>query len=148
MENDTSSSLDHAKQAMANWRSSRTKRRPIPDRVWDTVLPLIKQYSYSTISKELGLSYQQIKNKLASRQDPPLSEQKAFISVGLSPKLFKVDQQISGCKITLTKPNGLSLVIDGASGHLINVIIASFVGLRYWFSFILQAQIDFFNGLR
>jgi len=127
MKKDTSFSLDQAKQAMTHWRSTRTKRRPIPDRVWDTVLPLINQHSYSTISKELGLSYQQIKDKLAERKGIPLPEQKAFISVGLSPELFQGDQQSNGCKISLIKPSGVSIVIDGASGHLINEIIASFV---------------------
>ena len=124
----TSSSLDEAKKTMAHWRATRTKRRPIPDQVWDSVLPLISHHSYSTICKELGLSYQQIKDKLATRKEDLSTQPNPFVSVDLVSTFFNEDHQKPGYKIELTKPNGVSLVIDGASGHLINQIIASFVG--------------------
>jgi hypothetical protein len=127
MKKDTSSTLDEAKKAMTHWRATRTKRRPIPDRVWDVVLPLINQHSYSTISKELGLSYQQIKNKLAPRYEDPPTQQTPFVSVDLASTPFNDEQQKPGYKIALTKPNGVSLVIDGAPLHLITEIVASFV---------------------
>ena len=104
-----------------------TKRRPIPDWVWDVVLPLINQHSYSTISKELGLSYQQIQNKLATRKEELPTQQNAFVSVDLASKLFNDNQQKPGYKIVLTKPNGISLIIDGAPLHLITEIIANMV---------------------
>jgi hypothetical protein len=128
MKKDTSSSLDEAKKSMAHWRATRTKRRPIPDQIWDTVLPLVNQYSYSTISKELGLSYQQITNKLATRKADPSRQQNTFVSVDLASTFFNNDQQKPNYKIALTKPNGISLVIDGATLNLISEIVANFVG--------------------
>jgi hypothetical protein len=121
-------SLEEAKKRIAHWRATRTKRRPIPDQVWDAVLPLISRYSYSTISSELGLSYQQIKNKLAARTKTPSSQQNAFISVRLPQETLHEERSGNGCKVALTNPNGLSLVIDGAPQCLINEIVADFVG--------------------
>ena len=54
MKKDTSSTLEEAKKAIALWRATRIKRRPIPDRVWDVVLPLVNQHSYSTIQQGAG----------------------------------------------------------------------------------------------
>ena len=88
MKKDTFSTLDEAKKAMAHWRATRTKLRPIPDQIWDAVLPLVNQHSYSTISKELGLSYQQIKNKLAMRKADPSPQQNTFVSVDLASTFF------------------------------------------------------------
>jgi hypothetical protein len=127
MKKDTSSTLEEAKKAIADWRATRIKRRPIPDRVWDVVLPLVNQHPYSTISRELGLSYQQIKNKLATRNEDSLVKKNSFVSVNLASALFNDEQQNHAYKIALTKPNGVSLVIDGASQQLITDIVASFV---------------------
>jgi len=124
----TSSLLDEAKKAMSHWRATRTKRRPIPEQVWDSVLPLISRHSYSMICKELGLSYQQIKDKLATRNEDLSTQQNPFVTVDLASTFFNEENQKPGYKIALTKPNGVSLVVDGASGYLINEIIASFVG--------------------
>ncbi len=112
---------------MAQWRTTRKKRRPIPDRVWDAVFPLIGHYPYSTISRELGLSYQQIKNKLATRREAPFAKQNAFVSVDLASTFLNEDKQKTGHKVILTKPNGISLVIEGAPLHLITEIVARMV---------------------
>lgn len=56
-------SLEEAKRLITHWRTTRTKRRPIPESVWDAILPLIGQYTYSAICSELVISYQQINNK-------------------------------------------------------------------------------------
>ena len=86
-------SLEEAKKRISNWRATRTKRRPIPDEVWDAVLPLIGQHSYSIISKELGLSYLQIKNKIEMIKEDPCTPKPSVLSpYHKKPLLFGKEQ--------------------------------------------------------
>jgi hypothetical protein len=121
-------SLEEAKKRISNWRATRTKRRPIPDEVWDAVLPLIGQHSYSNISRELGLSYLQIRNKIEMVKETPTSTQKPFISIALPQETTFVRERANGCKVAFTKPDGATLAIESAPEHLINEIVAHFVG--------------------
>ena len=107
-------SLEETKRLIMHWRSTRTKRRPIPDEVWEAVLPLIGRYSYSIISKELGLSYQQIKTRIKSEKEKSKSAPNSFISIALPQEINFDSKSLNGCKISFTKPDGTTLTIEVA----------------------------------
>jgi hypothetical protein len=120
-------SLEETKRLIMYWRATRTKRRPIPDEVWEAVLPLIGRYSYSIISKELGLSYQQIKTRIKSEKENAKSAPNSFISIALPQEITPVPKASNGCKISFTKPDGTTLAIEGASDHFLNEMVTRFV---------------------
>lgn len=118
--------LDEAKNRITHWRQTRTKLRPIPESVWDAVLPLVGKYSYSTISKALGLSYEQIRGKIANRNAKSGGSTHSFVTIGL-PNITTNEKPLSSCKIHLSKPDGVTLLIDGANEQFIQKIISDFM---------------------
>ncbi|MGE3318496.1 MAG: hypothetical protein AB7I18_04295 [Candidatus Berkiella sp.] len=119
-------SLEEAKRLITHWRTTHTKRRPIPESVWDVILPLIGKYTYSAICSELIISYQQIKDKLKTRAKTPLPSADSFISIDLPENLVTNEQSQTSCKLQFTRPDGVSLEIDGLSCSEINAIVTIF----------------------
>lgn len=128
MKQNVKHSLEEAKKLITKWRTTRTKRRPIPESVWDAILPLIGQYTYSAICSELVISYQQIKDKLEARAKTPLPSADSFISIDLPQSLVTNEQSQTSCKLQFTRPDGVSLEIDGLSCSQINAIVTNFMG--------------------
>jgi len=52
--------LEAVKSKFHQWRTSRSKRSKVPECLWDDVRQLSKLYSYSQISSQLRISYQQL----------------------------------------------------------------------------------------
>jgi hypothetical protein len=73
--------LEAVKFQFDQWRKTRSKRCKVPECLWNDVKQLSKQYSYSQISSQLRISYQQLHAHLT--QDLPntqVSSQPPFIS--------------------------------------------------------------------
>lgn len=56
--------LEAVKSRFHQWRTSRSKRSKVPECLWDEVRQLSKLYSYSQISSQLRISYQQLHDHL------------------------------------------------------------------------------------
>jgi hypothetical protein len=117
--------LDEAKKHITHWRQTRTKLRPIPELVWDAVLPLVDKYSHATISKELGLSYEQLRSKLAERKKQSQTARNSFVAIDL-PQVLS-NEKTGSYKIHLSKPDGMTLIIDGANQQLIHEMVSYFM---------------------
>ena len=59
--------LPKAVKAFDQWRSTREKQSKIPDYLWDLALPLLSNHQESVVLCRLGLSTNQLRNKLKSR---------------------------------------------------------------------------------
>lgn len=116
--------LLEAKKAINQWRQTRTKQNAIPKKIWDLVIPLIEQYPLSKISKELGLSYKQLRSKM----NPSVEQSAAsnpFVSIDLPNMITHANQSL--CKIQFSRPDGVTLVIDGANYELIQEFASYFM---------------------
>lgn len=62
---DTGLSLQHIQEQFRQWRSSRVSRRErIPSELWKAAAGLCRSYPIAQVSRSLGLSYTDLKNRL------------------------------------------------------------------------------------
>jgi hypothetical protein len=83
-------SLEQVCRQFENWRNTRTKRSPIPDKLWRSVESLYPEYSLSQISKALRLSYADLKTRLLDRTSVPFQATKTlaeFVELGINPPM-------------------------------------------------------------
>jgi len=125
-----SSEMDTAIQAFKSWRSNREKLCRIPDHLWQIAANLSTQYHYplSTICKELGLNWGDLKKKLTQLssnhavqpQKPP-----SFIELKLNnqepPFLLNHSPHYAPC-VELTKPDGTVMKIFASDETPLNLM--------------------------
>lgn len=64
--------LESVQQEFESWRSSRTnKREPIPSDLWKAATDLCREYSIARVSRQLGLSYTDLKKKIQNYNSLP-----------------------------------------------------------------------------
>jgi hypothetical protein len=62
---DTGLSLQHIQEQFRQWRGRRSSRRePIPAELWEAAVGLCQTYPIARVSRNLGLSYTDLKNRL------------------------------------------------------------------------------------
>lgn len=62
-------SLQDLRKEFEQWRQTRSSRRePIPGHLWAAAATLCQTHSIAKVSKQLGLSYTDLKNRLTSNQ--------------------------------------------------------------------------------
>lgn len=66
LSNKTKEKLATVVQAFEDWRATRTKVEPIPDRLWWQVKSIETQYSNVEIASALRLNHSQLKRKLGA----------------------------------------------------------------------------------
>ena len=57
-----SQELKEVKDAFEKWRTTRIKKEPVPEHLWLSALKLLNNHSLSGVSKNLGLSFHQLKH--------------------------------------------------------------------------------------
>ncbi len=65
--------IDDVRKSFEPWRTTRIKRGPIPESLWNDAVGLMEYYPASVIAKELRLNATQLKRKslvLTERVDP------------------------------------------------------------------------------
>jgi hypothetical protein len=66
------SPLERVHKQFEAWRSTRTrKREPIPRRLWQAAVNLCQEYSIAQVSRELRLSYTDLKKKIPKNDSLP-----------------------------------------------------------------------------
>lgn len=58
------SELQPARLALEAWRQSRRHREPIPQAIWDQVLPLARAHGLNPVASALRLNYYSLKQRL------------------------------------------------------------------------------------
>ncbi|MBI5588980.1 MAG: hypothetical protein HY881_00710 [Deltaproteobacteria bacterium] len=56
--------IENVRQQFQNWRSTRNRREPIPDHLWEAAAALCRVHSISHVSQCLKLSYTDLKKRL------------------------------------------------------------------------------------
>jgi hypothetical protein len=135
--------LDQVKAEFQAWRKRRVGRERIPEHLWAAAIELLKDYSISTVQKQLALNLKQLKQRSANRQldKHPLSMQQ-FLEIkpaeiaeisGRSPaannsrpidSIRPVDEGI--CRIAFERNDGSRLTISLPAGANIIPGIAHF----------------------
>ena len=120
----TNPTLEEVAKQFESWRQKKPRPRAIPSALWQMAVNLFSHYSVSQISRNLGLSYAELKNRilaLPGTQFPEHDPHQTFIELDFgqsSPAITscvveKEDQH--GTKTTMTVkvpeiPNLLELV--------------------------------------
>lgn len=120
--------IDQVKQAFTKWREQRPRRCPIPDYLWDMVKPLLDEYPRSMITRALGISSSQLKNRFSSNQVTfveavPTTTQPRQMNRPLTPSNT---EQI--CDIELKRPCGSVLKVNALPISVVATLIPSFIG--------------------
>ncbi len=63
--------LEHARKAVAAWRTRRIRLGPMPERLWRSATALARRYGASKISSELHVNYERLRARLRA-ETPPL----------------------------------------------------------------------------
>ena len=69
--------LEEIQEQFIAWRSSRSRREPIPDALWESAVSLAEDYSIGRISRVLSLSHSDLKRRVKAHGDNGYPEGKA-----------------------------------------------------------------------
>lgn len=109
---DNQSSIKNVQHQFQTWRSTRSRREPIPDHLWQAAIKLCRDHSISHVSQQLKLSFTDLKKRLNLPQ-PCLSvdcQAPAFHQVDLS-SLFQSQNQ---WQLFCQRPDGSFLTLSGS----------------------------------
>lgn len=87
------------------WRSTRKKRDPIPESLWEAAADLSPFYSTCQISKELRLDFNKLKHRIRGRSERTASSE--FVELKVE-QVFSMGQ----CLIEVRSPAGFELKIQ------------------------------------
>jgi len=112
--------LEEVAKLFENWRHTKPRRRSIPPPLWHAAVSLSSNYSVSQISRSLGLSYTELKNRVSVLPDAQLPEHDPhpkFIELDLGQScpvtsfvLEKEDKHGSRTTMTVKVPGGSDLL--------------------------------------
>jgi hypothetical protein len=111
------------RQQLETWRSTNEKGKSIPDQIWDAAVKLAREYGISPASKELRLSYSDLKKRVYpshSRQSKKKISKSPFIELDLNSTTSSQecivemeDNRGSKMKIHIKGQNGLDFIALG-----------------------------------
>ncbi len=104
----SSLTLESVKEKFEHWRATREKRGRIPDALWELVIPLAHQYSYTEIASALSVNHSQLKEHLQQS----LSAQKAMTPFVECPLPIRAPETLISTLEFFCK-NGSSVKISG-----------------------------------
>ncbi|OGR26529.1 MAG: hypothetical protein A2277_03935 [Desulfobacterales bacterium RIFOXYA12_FULL_46_15] len=100
--------LEDVQQKFTTWREERTRRRPIPEVLWEAAINLsrAKEYSINKISKALRLNYSDLKRRISAHGQPIIKDGQniEFIKLDYSPSVFP-----SECIIEMEDSSGAKM---------------------------------------
>ncbi len=111
--------LKSVKQAIAHWRSSRQKVKPMPEELWQSAAEVARSSLVGKVAKELGLNYTALKNRVGqqqSKKSPAVVQETEFIELGVK------ELGIAGsCEVEIEKTNGSKLKLKFTPGMGVNI---------------------------
>jgi hypothetical protein len=112
------------KQKFHQWRQTRKHRERIPERLWRLAVELTSTYAISRVTRELGLSFTGLKNRLKVDSKPGsgiINKSSSFVELSLLPESDALPQR-SGCVLELTRVDGSNLKIYSPIGGRIDIM--------------------------
>lgn len=106
--------IDSVRQQFQDWRSSRIKRAPIPEHLWQSAVALCRVHSISHVSQRLRLSYADLKERLNLSPPIPVDCQAAgFTQIDLK----SIFPQESPWQLFCQRCDGSFLKLSGSGEH-------------------------------
>ena len=110
----TQPTIEEVQKKFESWRKvKRNHREPIPRDLWQAAADLARKYSVAAVSKELGLSYMDLKERAYGRSRPGLKDSKSpsFVELGparphLFPETILEMENPKGSKIRISFKGG------------------------------------------
>ena len=99
--------LERARESFEEWRRTRTKRRPIPEPLWNSAVKLAQEYGLHKTSKALRVNYDHLKKRVSAAgtgDSPDCSSHPTFVEV-VPP------QSTSECIVELEGPRRVKMRI-------------------------------------
>lgn len=122
--------LDKTKQAFSEWRDNRANRGPIPQYLWDMVIPLLSKYPKSMIMRALNLNSSQLKRNASPANITFVEAIAADTADNTSDE--RVSPSIEAakcvCDIELKRACGAVLKINALPISVVTTLIPSFLG--------------------
>jgi hypothetical protein len=112
---DNHPTLESIGQQFQTWRSTRSRREPIPQHLWQAAIALCRIHSISLVSQRLRLSYTDLKKRLNLPQPriPSGSLTPEFTEINLNSLFAPQDQWQLFCQ----RSDGSLLKLSGSAGH-------------------------------
>ena len=114
------SDLLAASQRFSQWRQTRTRRGRIPAELWELSVSLAKRHGNYRVSKELRLSYHNLKRRVESSSQSSASpgpSASSFVKLDLNPSI-----SLPTCVIELQAANGSKMTIRHSSANPVDLI--------------------------
>ena len=124
----TQPTLEEVRGKLDNWRKiKRNHREPIPKDLWQAAADLARKHSVNTVSKELRLSYKDLKERVFGHQKLRSRDNKrppSFVELGY-------DQPFSGPEAALemenTKGSKMRVYLKGRTDFDLMVLARTFL---------------------
>lgn len=111
------------KQKFQKWRLTRKHRGRIPEKLWQLAVKLTSTYAISRVSRELGLSFPALKNRLEVYSKPCsdiIDKSTSFVELEVLPESGVLPLG-SGCVMELTRVDGANLKIYSTMGSRVDI---------------------------
>ncbi len=95
--------LEFVRNQFETWRKKRSRRRPIPEALWQAAVALCNKHSIFEVSRALRMNYTGLRDRVlrARGMEPVVGERPGFIKLDLGVPIVP-----SECLIEMEAPNG------------------------------------------
>jgi len=109
--------IESVQEQFEVWRSKRAKKRePIPTHLWHQAAELCRVYSISRVSRQLRLSYSELKLRALDKPSPAVQ----FMEID-------VNALSDRWQIECRRPDGGQLLMSGSTLPAIEAIVKAFI---------------------
>jgi hypothetical protein len=122
--NSTATPLESVAQQFEHWRTTREKRRKIPDALWALVAPLMNQYGHNKIATALRLNHAQLKEHALPLLSEDRQKSNSFVECSLPKPVFSTES----CVLEFTCKNGSAVKISGLTTIQMQPLISMLLG--------------------
>lgn len=113
--------IQKARDSFKMWRKTRVGKGRIPERLWDLAINLGVEYGVSHTSRELGLSYRDLKKRIRARHgDLELKRRLPFVELPVSEGIVS-NGGIPECILELEDAGGMRLKVELRGGVIPDV---------------------------
>ncbi len=105
--------LEFVRNQFEAWRKKRSRRRPIPEALWQSAMALCNEHSIFEVSQALRMNYTGLKERVlkARGMEPVVRERPGFVKLDL-----EVPIGSSECLVEMEAPNGARMRMSFKGG--------------------------------
>lgn len=116
-----------------HWRMTRTRRSPMPEKLWQAATRLAQVHGVGPVSRQLRVGYATLRKRLADTDSEPAqvqADEHGFVELSAAQLLG--GSAATGAVVELTADDGsrMTVRLDHSSGLDVPGLVASFLGRR------------------